>query len=150
MAAATADPANGTAFRPGARDEPVVKPDAVVIALAAVAVIATTVAVMSSADWTSEETYAFAVSTDTVLPEQGPVPAGSAPARFEWPAPDNSTGILATVTVTFQGQAVQGGNAIIRISGTAPDGTQLPVQTRTLAVSGTQQTEGKPYNATWM
>jgi hypothetical protein len=125
------------------------KVDVVLVALGVVAAVATTVAIAKSDDWTGERTYTFSSSSDTVLPDQGPIPAGSAPARFEWVVPDNATGILATIAVNYQAQAVQGGQAIVRISGTAPDGSSLPVVTWTLPVSGTSGTQAQAYNASW-
>lgn len=127
------------------------KPDLVLLALAAVAVVATTVGALKSDDWTGERTYRFG-ETQQPLPPQEAQPAGSAPARFEVPVPPNGTGLRATVQVDFTGQAVQGGTAVVRIGGTGPDGKPLPTLTRTLAIEQGATSGGASfaYNATWL
>lgn len=126
------------------------KPDLVVFALAALAVVATTVGALKSNDWTDERTYRFEAALAPV-PGQEPQAAGSAPARFEVPAPDNATALTATIDVAFTGQALQGGTAVVRVGGTAPDGTPLPTVTRAFAVDqgATSASLSIPYNATW-
>jgi hypothetical protein len=135
---------------PGGRSRRVHKADAVLGVLIAAALVATGVGVAKSDDWTGERTYRHG-SGELPLAPQGPMPAGSAPARFEWAAPDNATGVRLDVIVEFTGQAVQGGSATIRVSGTAPDGSQLPVQTRPMAVApgATSSQAAFGYNATW-
>lgn len=127
------------------------RPDLVLFALAAAALIGTTVGALKSDDWTGERTYRFH-GTLEAMPAQEARPAGSAPARFEIAVPLNGTGAIATVDVAFAGQSVQGGTAVVRIGGTAPDGSPLPTVTRTLAIGqGATSASGSfAYNATWM
>lgn len=126
------------------------KVDVVLVALGVVAAVATTVAIAKSDDWTGERTYTFTV-TDHAAPAQGPVPAGSAPARFEWAAPANATGATLDIRVSATGQAVRGGVAIIRVSGVAPDGSNLPPETHTMAIGqgSTSNDIGFRFNTTW-
>lgn len=126
------------------------KVDVVLVALGVVVAVATAVGVAKSDDWTGERTYTF-TATEVALPAQGPVPAGSAPARFEWPAPANATGATLEVRVSATGQAVRGGVAIIRVGGVAPDGTNLPPETHTMAIGqgSTANDIGFSYNVTW-
>ena len=125
--------------------------DAVLVVLLVAALAVTGVGVAKSDDWTGERTYRFA-SAQRPLEQQDGVPAGAAPARLEWAAPDNATGVQLDMLVDFAGQSVQGGAATIRVSGTAPDGSQLPVQTRTLAIApgATSAQASFGYNATWL
>lgn len=104
--------------------------------LAALALVATGVAVAKSNDWTGERRYRFTATTIEL--EAQSMPAGSAPARFEWIAPANATGVHVNATISFAGQAVQGGSAVIRIRIVAPDGTNLPSVTRALAIGAGQ------------
>ncbi len=123
-----------------------------VLAVLIVAALAATGAgVAKSDDWTGERTFTYG-SASVPLESQGPMPAAAAPARFEWAAPDDATGVRLEFVVDFAGQAIQGGSATIRVSGTAPDGTQLPVQTRSLPVAqgATSAQAGFAYNATWL
>ncbi|MEK6974961.1 MAG: hypothetical protein AABY18_01300 [Candidatus Thermoplasmatota archaeon] len=126
------------------------KVDVVLVALVVVAAAATAIAVAKSGSWTEERTYSFA-ATQVSLAAQGPAPASSAPARFEWPAAANATGASLTVFVNFTGQAIQGGQAIVRIAGLAPDGSNLAPATRTLDVVQGSTAGGTSllYNATW-
>lgn len=137
-------------FHPSAGSGSVRKADIVLVALGLAALVLTGVAVAKSDAWTGERTYRYA-SVAAPLAAQGPSTAGSVPARFEWPAPDNSTGTGIEVAIAFSGQAVQGGAVIVRVSGVAPDGTQLPVQTRTFAVAQGATSGGIDfaYNASW-
>lgn len=127
------------------------KADLVLGVLAVLALVLTGVAVAKSDDWTGERSYTYA-SAAVPLASQGPTGVGSVPTRFEWPAPINATGMRVNVTIAFSGQAVQGGSAIVRVAGIAPDGTQLPVQTRSLAI-GQGATSAElvfDYAASWM
>lgn len=128
-----------------------VKPAVVLLVLAALAVGATVAGAVKSDDWTGERTYRFTAAT-LPMPDQDGQAAGSAPARFDVPAPRNATGMAATVDVTFVGQALQGGTAVVRIGGTAPDGTPLAAVTGTLAVpqGATTATASFEVNATWL
>ena len=121
------------------------------VVLMVVALAVTAVGVAKSDDWTGERTYRFGTA-QLPLVQQGPAAASSAPARLEWVAPDNATAVSLDLLVDFAGQAVQGGAATIRVSGTAPDGSQLPVQTRTLAIApgATSAQASFGYNATWL
>lgn len=126
------------------------KADAVLLVLAAVVTVVTLAGVVASDSWTDERRFRFEASTQPLEPQT--MPAATAPARFEWPAPDNATAAVLNVTITFAGQAVQGGSATVRVSGTAPDGTPLPVKTVALPVAAgaTAATIDIPYNATWL
>ena len=126
------------------------KADVVLVALGVVAAVATATGYAKSDDWTGERTYTF-TATDVAVPAQGPVPAGSAPARFEWPTPANATGAALEIRVSATGQAVRGGVAIIRVSGVAPDGTNLAPETHTMTIAqgSTSNEIGFTFNATW-
>lgn len=126
------------------------KVDVLLVALGVVAAVATTVAIAKSDDWTGERTYTVR-ATDVALAAQGPVPAGSAPARFEWPAAANATSATLAVEVAFTGQAVRGGVAVVRIGGVAPDGTNLAPVTFHLPIGQGATASGAtiPFNATW-
>lgn len=104
--------------------------------LAALALVVTGIAVAKSDDWTGERRYTFTQTTTDLAPQT--MPAGSAPARFEWPAPANATAMTVNVTVTFSGQAAQGGSAVVRIRVVAPDGTNLPSTTKAMSIGAGQ------------
>lgn len=111
---------------------------AILAVLAALALVATGIAVAKSDAWTGERRYTFAATAIALEPQT--MPAGSAPARFEWPAPANATGVQVNATVSFTGQAAQGGSAVIRLRVVAPDGTNMPSITKSLPIGAGQTT----------
>lgn len=130
------NPKDGTPFRAAVAAEavPKVDPALVIIAVLAVAALVLTgVGVAKSDAWTDERSYRFTAAT-VDLAAQGPTPASATPARFEWAAPVNATGLRLNATVAFTGQAVQGGSATVRITVIAPDGHALPSVTRALNI----------------
>lgn len=126
----------GAASSAGVQEE--TRRSAILAVLVALALIATGIAVAKSKDWTGEQRYEF--TTNSVALEPQVLPAGSSPARFEWPVPANATGVSINATVSFTGQAVQGGSAVIRVRIVAPDGTNLPSVTKALTIGSGQTT----------
>jgi len=105
--------------------------DTVIAIIGIVLLVAAGTGLVYSQEWSGLEEYHFAQATDDL-------PALTFPAtpvaEFEWAVLDNTTGANLTVTVTYDGQAVQGGNAAIGIELVAPSGEVVRTQTEVLAV----------------
>ena len=108
------------------------KSDAVLAALAVLAVVATAVGGLSGDRWTEERTLRFASHAQS-LPTVGAA-AGPGGGLLNWTVPDNATSANLTVTVGFNGQAVRGGMATVSIRVTTPDGTVQPPVTQAWAI----------------
>jgi hypothetical protein len=116
----------------GAGSAAVRKSDAVVAALAVLAVVATAVGGLSGDRWTEERTLRFA-GHQQPLPPAG-ASAGPGGGLLNWTVPDNATSANVTVTVDFSGQAVRGGTATVSLRLTAPDGTPQPPATKAFPI----------------
>lgn len=126
------------------------KADAVLTALALVAVAATAAGAWRGASWTDERTLHFASHAEP-LAAGAPTPATGAGAFFNWTVPDNSTAANLTVKVTFTGQALRGGVATVSLRLATPDGASQPPATKPLPIGQGATSAGLtvPLNATW-